>query len=71
MTALRGLSRDSEVKIVSTTGQLVWSGRSNGGLFTWNGCNQRGQRVSSGVYHVIAATSDGSRAVVTRITVIR
>lgn len=69
--AVRGLSRDCEVKIVSTTGQLVWSGRSNGGLFTWNGCNQRGQRVSSGVYHVVASTSDGGKAVVTRITVIR
>lgn len=69
--AIRGLSRDCEVKILSTTGQLVWSGRSNGGLFTWNGCNQRGQRVSSGIYHVVASTSDGNKAVVTRITVIR
>ena len=69
--AVRGLTRDCEVKILSTTGQLIWSGHSNGGLFTWNGCNQRGQRVSSGIYHVVASTADGGKAVVTRITIIR
>ena len=69
--AVRGLTRDCEVKIVSTTGQLVWSGHSTGGLLTWNGCNQRGQRVGSGVYHIIASTADGQKAAVTRITVIR
>lgn len=68
--AVRGLTRDSEVKICSSTGQLVWSGRSNGGTFTWNGTNKSGRRVSSGVYFVIANTSDGKKAVVCRIIVI-
>ena len=67
---VRGLTMDSEVKILSSTGQLVWNGVSNGGTFTWNGCNKHGRRVSSGVYHVVANTSDGKKAVVSRIIVI-
>jgi flagellar hook assembly protein FlgD len=62
---------DGEVKICTSTGQLVWNGSSNGGTFTWNGTNKRGQRVASGVYHVIANTSDGKKAVVSRIIVIK
>lgn len=66
-----GLTQDAEVKICSSSGQLVWSGTSNGGRLTWNGTNAQGRRVASGVYHVIANTRDGKRAIVTRIIVIR
>ncbi|MBO4611747.1 MAG: RdgB/HAM1 family non-canonical purine NTP pyrophosphatase [Bacteroidaceae bacterium] len=69
--AVRGLTQDSEVKICSSTGQLVWSGVSNGGTFTWDGTNKRGKRVSSGVYQVIANTREGKKAVVCRIIVIK
>ncbi|MDE7378037.1 MAG: regulator [Paraprevotella sp.] len=65
-----GLTRDSEVKITSNTGQLVYSGISNGGMFTWNVRTRQGKRVSSGIYNVIASTADGEEAVVTRIAVI-
>lgn len=68
---VRGLTMDSEVKICSSTGQLVWSGTSNGGTFTWDGCNKSGKRVASGVYQVIANTADGHKAVVSRIIVIK
>lgn len=68
--AVRGLTMDGEVKILSSTGQLVWNGVSNGGTLTWNGRNKHGKRVSSGVYHVVASTSDGKKAVVCRIIVI-
>lgn len=67
---VRGLTMDSEVKILSSTGQLVWNGQSNGGTFTWNGTNKHGRRVSSGVYHVVANTANGKKAVVCRIIVI-
>ncbi len=69
--AVRGLARDSEVKILSSSGQLVWSGASAGGTFTWNGCNKRGKRVASGIYHVVANNAQGKNAIVTRIVMLR
>lgn len=69
--AIKGLSMNAEVKILSTSGQLVWSGVSAGGTCTWNGQNKQGRRVASGVYHVVANNAEGKKAVVTRIIVIR
>ena len=68
--AIRGLVKDSEVKIVSPTGQLITSGTSRGGTFTWNGCNRYNQRVASGVYSVIVNTPEGNEAIATKITII-
>lgn len=69
--AIRGLVRDSEVKIISTGGQLVWNGVSNGGTCIWNGCANDGGRVASGIYHVVANNAEGGSAVVTRIVIVR
>ena len=69
--SVRGLQKDCEVKIVSTAGQLIWSGKSNGGFFSWNGCNANGRRVASGIYHIIVSTADGKKAAVSRIAFIR
>ena len=68
---IEGLTFNAEVKICTVGGQLVWSGVSNGGTCTWNGCNKQGRRVASGVYNVISNTEDGNKAVVCRIVVIR
>ena len=62
---------DAEVKILSSNGQLVWSGVSSGGMVTWNGCNMNGKRVSSGIYHVVANDDAGNKAIVTRIVFIK
>jgi hypothetical protein len=69
--AITGLTMDAEVKILSSSGQLVWSGVSSGGLVTWNGCNMNGKRVASGIYHVVANNNAGNKAIVTRIVVIK
>ena len=69
--AVRGLSMDAEVKILSSTGQLVWSGVSAGGTFTWDGRTQKGRRVASGVYHIVANNAEGKKAIVARIVIIR
>jgi len=66
-----GLSLDADVKILSTSGQLIAQGRSNGGTFTWNGRDRQGRRVASGVYMVACATSDGKKGTVCKIAVIR
>lgn len=68
---VRGLVEDCEVKITSSTGQLIIKGISNGGTFTWNGCNAHGKRVASGIYNLIANTSDGKKAVIRKIAFIR
>ena len=69
--AIRGLVSDTEVKIISTGGQLVWNGVSAGGTCLWNGLANNGRRVASGIYHVVANTPEGNKAIVTRIVVVR
>lgn len=66
-----GLSLDADVKILSSDGRLVAQGRSNGGTFTWNGCDRNGKRVASGVYMVATAKSDGSKGTVCKIAMIK
>ena len=68
---ITGLSYNADVKIVSTNGFLIYEGRSNGGLFTWDGCDKNGNRVASGIYMVITATNDGKKGTVCKIAVIR
>lgn len=69
---IQGLMGNSLVKIADSQGNVVASGRSEGGMFTWDGCNAAGHRVRSGVYHVLASQYDGSNSfgVVTKIVVI-
>ena len=62
---------NTEVKIISTGGQLVWNGSSAGGTCTWNCQANNGKRVASGIYHVVANTPDGGKAIVTRIVIVR
>ncbi len=69
--AIRGLVKDTEIKILSTSGQLVWNGTSAGGTCLWNGCANNGKHVASGIYHVVANTPEGNKAIVTRIVVVR
>jgi ligand-binding sensor domain-containing protein len=65
-----GLSYDADVKILTSSGRLVAQGRSNGGTFTWNGCDLQGRRVASGIYMVATATSSGDKGVVCKIAVV-
>lgn len=71
LITVTGLTYDADVKIVATNGALIAEGRSNGGLFTWDGTDRKGRRVASGVYMVVTATSDGRRGTVCKIAIIR
>jgi len=66
-----GLTLNADVKILSANGALVAEGRSNGGTFTWDGNDQKGRRVASGVYMVVTATSDGNKGTVCKIAIVR
>ena len=65
-----GLTYNANVKIVSSSGKLITEGHSNGGSFTWNGCDQQGRKVASGVYMVITATSDAKKGTVCKIVIV-
>lgn len=65
-----GLSYDADVKISASNGTLIAEGRSNGGTYTWDGCDKKGRRVASGIYMVITATKDGEKGTVCKIAVI-
>lgn len=65
-----GLSFDADVKIVTSNGALVNSGRSTGGTYRWNVRDQKGRRVASGVYMVETATQDGGKGVVCKIAIV-
>ena len=69
--AIVGLTHDCNVKIVDTAGYLINEGTSNGGQYSWNGRNARGEKVASGVYYVLTYDSNGNEGVATKIVVIR
>lgn len=70
LITVTGLTYDADVKITSSNGALIAEGRSNGGMFTWDGRDCQGRRVASGIYMVVTATSDGKKGTVCKIAVI-
>ena len=71
LITITGLTYNADIKIVTSNGVLVAEGRSNGGTFTWNGCDKEGKRVVSGVYMVETATQEGKKGVVCKIAIVR
>ena len=71
VVTIQGLTEQAEVKILSSSGRAVWGARSQGGTVRWNCCNMQGDRVPSGVYHVVCNTADAGQTVVTRIVVLK
>ena len=70
LITVTGLTYDADVKITSSNGALIAEGRSNGGMFIWDGKDRNGKRVASGIYMVITATSSGNKGTVCKIAVI-
>ena len=70
LITITGLTYDADVKITASNGALIAQGRSNGGMFTWDGNDRQGRRVASGIYFVITATSEGNSGIVCKIAVI-
>ena len=68
-----GLMDNSLVKITDSMGNLVYSGRSTGGMFVWDGLNSEGSRVNTGVYYVFASQNENSKSsgCVTKILVVK
>ncbi len=68
---IKGLVRDSEVKITDIAGNIVYQTTSNGGMATWNGKNFDGNRVSTGIYLIFCSNSDGSDTFVSKLLFIK
>ena len=66
-----GLTYGCDVKIVDAAGYLINEGESNGGMYSWNGRNMRGEKVASGVYYVLTYDSEGNEGVATKILITR
>ncbi len=67
---IKGLKDGSIVKITDLAGNLIWEGKSTGGMITWNLYNLYNQKVSDGIYIVYTTTTDASEKVVAKIAVI-
>lgn len=69
--SITGLTLNAEIKITNSNGTLVNQGRSNGGIYTWDGCDSKGRPVASGIYMVLTSTSDGKKGTVCKIAIVR
>ncbi len=69
---ISGLVRDSEVKILTVAGtlvkQLVAEG---GGRTTWDGTDDEGRLVASGIYYVVAYADNGNQLATAKLAVLR
>lgn len=67
-----GLMDNSLVKIADAYGNVINQGKSDGGMYVWDGCNTSGSRVKTGVYYVLASqnATGQSEACVTKIMVV-
>jgi hypothetical protein len=64
---IHGMINGASVKIVDVAGNFVFETTAQGGQALWDGKNFKGQRVASGVYLVLCATTDGEAKAMTKI----
>ncbi len=60
LVTITGLENNSIVKIADSSGLVIKQLKSEGGTVTWDACGNDGNRVSTGVYYVIASYSDNA-----------
>jgi len=69
---LTGLPTDASVKILTVSGVLVRQFESPGGAVAfWDGFDDNGSMVPSGIYLVTAGTEQGEQTVVGKIAVVQ
>lgn len=68
---IEGLVESAQVRIVTPGGSTVAAFASRGGRIRWDGRDQNGDRVPSGVYLVIAVGDDGQGTSYGKVAVIR
>ena len=68
--AIKGLVTNADVKITDSYGNLVYETLAQGGQAVWDGTNFNHQHVTTGVYLVFVANSNGTKTLVTKILII-
>ena len=68
---ITGLVEDTQVRITDVNGNLIYETQSNGGAATWDGCNQSGTRVATGVYFAHCISADGKQKHTTKILIVK
>lgn len=58
LITINGLTENALVKIADSSGNVIKQLKSAGGIATWDCCDANGDRVATGVYYVLASTSD-------------
>lgn len=72
LLTIDGLIRDSEIKILTISGKLISEFSSfGGGRAEWNGMDDDGNLVNSGVYIIVAFDSEGNSTVTGKVAVLR
>lgn len=74
LITIQGLRQGSIVKIADSSGLVIKQFKSDSGTATWDGCGLDGNRVSTGVYYVIASYSENggsSQQAITKLAIIR
>ena len=65
--AIKNLVTNSDVKITTVNGELVYHTVALGGQAIWNGNNFDGKRVDTGVYLVFCTSPDGSQNLISKL----
>lgn len=68
---IKGLYDQCQIKITTSAGYIVHKGVVSGGSYQWDGRDQNGDRVASGVYMVLVETPEGSKGCVTKIAMLK
>lgn len=68
---IEGLVDETELRVVTLAGEVVWSAQTRGGRARWNGRDLRNQPVPSGMYLVVAVGQDGEGAAYGKVAIIR
>lgn len=70
---IEGLMDGSLVKIADSAGAVVWQGRAEGGMITWNTENSAGRRVRTGVYYVFVSSnaSESAKGATAKLMIVR
>ena len=68
---ITGLVENTQIRITDVNGNIIYETLSNGGVATWNGCNQSGSRVATGVYFAHCVSANGKQKHITKILIVK